>query len=216
MGENCTCGSRIIVDASIQDDVVHALAGATASWTVGDPLDRSTRLGPLIEPSALERVLGYIEQAQATGANVVHGGRRVLESSGGRVVEPTILDDVKPDMPVVREEISGPVVSVVAFDDESEAVTIANDSTYGLAASVFTHDLDRAHRLARQLRAGTVAVNCYGEGDVTTPFGRLQAVRIRRPRQGHRGIRPVHRGQDHLDSSSEPALRLRTRRFARS
>jgi gamma-glutamyl-gamma-aminobutyraldehyde dehydrogenase len=171
MGENCTCGSRVLVDASIREELVSALAAVTPAWTVGDPLDRSTKIGPLIEPEAMQRVLGYIEQASAMGAQVAYGGRRVLEDTGGWFVEPTILDNVTPDMPAAREEIFGPVVSILAFEDESEAVAIANDSPYGLAASVFTHDLDRAHRLAREIRAGTVAVNCYGEGDITTPFG---------------------------------------------
>jgi 4-(gamma-glutamylamino)butanal dehydrogenase len=95
----------------------------------------------------------------------------VLEDTGGWYVEPTIIANVTPDMAVAREEIFGPVVSVLAFDTEAEALALANDSSYGLAASIFTHDLDVAHRLAREVRAGTVTVNCYGEGDITTPFG---------------------------------------------
>jgi 4-(gamma-glutamylamino)butanal dehydrogenase len=170
-GQNCTCGSRILVDERIQGDLLEALDEAAGAWRVGDPLDRETKIGPLIEPAALQRVVGYIGGAQDAGARLVHGGKRILEDTGGWFVEPTIFADVAPDMAIAREEIFGPVVSVLSFRDEAEAVAMANDTPYGLAASIYTHDLDAAHRLARDVRAGTVAVNCYSEGDITTPFG---------------------------------------------
>jgi gamma-glutamyl-gamma-aminobutyraldehyde dehydrogenase len=170
-GQNCTAGSRILVQRGLHDPLVEALAAASAEWTVGDPLDRATKLGPLIEPAAMDRVLGYIEGAKEGGARIAAGGHRVREESGGWFVAPTVIDDVTPEMPVAREEIFGPVTSVVSFDTEEDALRIANDSSYGLQASIFTHDLDTAHRFARKVRAGTVTVNCYGEGDVTTPFG---------------------------------------------
>jgi gamma-glutamyl-gamma-aminobutyraldehyde dehydrogenase len=170
-GQNCTCGSRILVDRSLEADLLDALSDATGQWRVGDPLDRETRMGPLIEASALDRVLSYIDGAADAGATIVSGGRRVFEDTGGWYVQPTIIGNVTPEMAVAREEIFGPVVSVLSFADKAEAVALANDSAYGLAASIFTHDLDTAHRLAREVRAGTVTVNCYGEGDITTPFG---------------------------------------------
>ncbi len=116
-------------------------------------------------------MLSYIGGASDAGATIVSGGSRVLQATGGWYVQPTIIGNVTHDMAVAREEIFGPVVSVLAFDTEAEAVALANDSTYGLAASIFTHDLDVAHRLAREVRARTVTVNCDGEGDITTPFG---------------------------------------------
>jgi gamma-glutamyl-gamma-aminobutyraldehyde dehydrogenase len=170
-GQNCTCGSRILVDRTVESELLQALSDAAAQWRVGDPLDRETRMGPLIEASALDRVLSYIEGAAEAGATIVSGGKRALEETGGWFVEPTIIGNVTPDMAVAREEIFGPVVAVLPFANEDDAVALANQSTYGLAASIFTHDLDTAHRLAREVRAGTVTVNCYGEGDVTTPFG---------------------------------------------
>ena len=170
-GQNCTAGSRILVERSVHKDVVAALAATAAGLTVGEPLDHETRLGPVIEPEALERVLRYIDQAGSAGARVAFGGRRILTETGGWFVQPTVLDDVTPNMAVAREEIFGPVVSMMPFSTEEEAIALANDTDYGLAASVFTHDLDRAHRMARAIRAGTVAVNCYSEGDITTPFG---------------------------------------------
>jgi len=170
-GQNCTAGSRILVERSVRDQVIEALSATAAGLRVGDPLDHDTNLGAIIEPNALARILRYIDEAGAAGATVAFGGRRILEETGGWFVQPTILDNVTPDMAVAREEIFGPVVSMLTFDDEDEAVALANDTDYGLAASLFTHDLDRAHRMARAVRAGTVAVNCYSEGDITTPFG---------------------------------------------
>ncbi len=171
MGENCSCGSRLIVDRSVHDALVERLVAGTAAWTVGDPQDPATRLGPMIERPHLDKVLGYIATGRTEGARVVAGGSRTLEETGGYFVAPTILDDVSNTMTVAREEIFGPVISTIPVDGEAEAIALANQTSYGLAASVYTTDLDTAIRVARSLRAGTVGVNAYSEGDITTPFG---------------------------------------------
>ena len=170
-GQNCTAGSRILVHESIREEIVESLVSAVSEISVGDPSLPATRIGPVIEPEAMERILRYIKEGSADGATVETGGKQVLKESGGWFVPPTILNNVQPSMSVAREEIFGPVVSILGFSSEEEAIKIANDSEYGLAASVFTHDLDCAHRMARAVRAGTVSVNCYSEGSIATPFG---------------------------------------------
>ena len=119
----------------------------------------------------MEKVLGHIEQAKKDGARLIHGGRRVLVETGGYFVEPTIFDKVTPEMPLAREEVFGPVLAVLTFRTPEEAIAMANDTDYGLAASVFAKSNKTAHNAVRQVRAGTVSVNCYGEGDQGTPFG---------------------------------------------
>ena len=171
MGENCSAGSRLIVHRSVKDRVMEAVASELAQWSVGDPLDPSTKIGALISRGHMERVLDYIDIGRREGARVVTGGKRILEETGGWFVPPTILDSVRNDMRIAQEEIFGPVLSVIEFDTEAEGVAIANDTPYGLAASLYTRDLDVAHRVARDLRAGVVGVNAYSEGDMTTPFG---------------------------------------------
>jgi 4-(gamma-glutamylamino)butanal dehydrogenase len=170
-GENCSQGSRLIVHRSVQDELVERLAAGLAAWTVGDPMDPATRIGPMIEKPHLEKVMGFIDRGRAEGARVVSGGSRVLEDTGGYYVAPTIFDGVTNDMTIAREEIFGPVLSTIPFDSEEEGIRLANETAYGLAASVFTTNLDAAFRVARALRAGTVGVNAYSEGDITTPFG---------------------------------------------
>jgi gamma-glutamyl-gamma-aminobutyraldehyde dehydrogenase len=171
MGENCSQGSRLIVHRSVQDELVSRLADGLAAWPVGDPMEPSTRIGPMIEKPHLEKVMGYIDRGRSEGARVVSGGSRILEDSGGYFVAPTIFDGVTNDMTIAREEIFGPVLSTIPFETEEEGIRLANETAYGLAASVFTTDLDAAFRVARALRAGTVGVNAYSEGDITTPFG---------------------------------------------
>ena len=134
-------------------------------------MDPATRLGPMIDRPQLDKVMGYIERARGEGANVVSGGSRVLEDSGGYFVAPTIFDGVRNDMTIAREEIFGPVLSTIPFESEEEGIRLANETSFGLAAAVYTKDLDAAFRVARALRAGTVGVNAYSEGDITTPFG---------------------------------------------
>ncbi len=172
MGENCSAGSRLIVHRERKAEVLDALVAAVErDWIVGDPLDPATRIGPMISRSHMERVLEYIDIGRAEGARIATGGRRVREDSGGWFIEPTIFDGVRNDMRIAQEEIFGPVLSVIEFETEAEAVAIANDTPYGLGASLYTDDLNVAHRVARQLKAGTVGINCYSEGDLTTPFG---------------------------------------------
>jgi gamma-glutamyl-gamma-aminobutyraldehyde dehydrogenase len=170
-GENCSAGSRLIVHEAIKDRLLDALKAAFGGWTVGDPLDGGTRVGALIEEQHMAKVLGLIDRGRAEGARVTFGGGRTLEATGGWFVEPTIFEDVTNDMAIAREEIFGPVLSVIPFTDEAEAIRIANDTNYGLAASLYTDDLNAAHRVAKAIRAGTVSVNCYSEGDFAVPFG---------------------------------------------
>ncbi|MCX4161261.1 MULTISPECIES: aldehyde dehydrogenase [Paraburkholderia] len=170
MGEMCTAGSRLLVHRDIKDAFLERLAVAARGYTPGNPLDPQTSMGAIVDQVQLDRVLGYIEAGRAE-AKLLLGGSRVKQESGGFYIEPTVFD-VKPDAKIAREEIFGPVLSVITFDTVEEAVQIANDSDYGLAAAVWTANLTTAHEVARSLRAGTVWVNCYDEGgDMNFPFG---------------------------------------------
>ncbi|WP_431024131.1 aldehyde dehydrogenase [Halomonas sp. H5] len=172
MGENCSAGSRLIVHRSIKDDLVDEMQRQLENdWKTGDPLDPEVQLGALVERAHMEKVLGHIERAKAEGLRVVSGGERLREESGGYFVAPTIFDDVTPEAGIAREEIFGPVLAVIPFDTEEEAIAIANDTCYGLAASLWSEDLNTVHRMAAAIKAGTIAVNCFSEGDITTPFG---------------------------------------------
>jgi gamma-glutamyl-gamma-aminobutyraldehyde dehydrogenase len=170
-GENCSASSRLIVHEKVKDRLLDKIAPTFASWPVGDPLDTQTKIGAMIEERHLDKVLSYIDIGKKEGARLALGGRRVLEETGGYFVEPTVFDGVTNAMRIAREEIFGPVLSVITFKDAEEAVRLANDTSYGLASSVYTNDLNVAHKVARALRAGTVSVNCYSEGDFAVPFG---------------------------------------------
>ena len=170
MGENCSSNSRLIVQDSIKDKLLERILHRVRDWRTGDPLDPRNRLGAIVSKGQYDRILGFIEKGKAEGAEVVLGGD-ATEQGDGTFIAPTVFDGVKPDMTIAREEIFGPVLAIISVKTADEAVAVANDTHYGLAASVFTGNVRRAHRIARAIRAGTVTVNCYGEGDITTPFG---------------------------------------------
>ncbi len=170
-GEMCSAGSRLLLDAAIASPFLELLMEQARRYEPGDPLDPATRMGALVSAAQLERVLGSIRQAQADGARLLTGGRQCRQETGGWFVAPTIFDGVEPRSVLAQEEVFGPVLAVLSFRGEAEALAIANGTLYGLAAAVWTADLNRAHRFARELRAGTVWVNCFEEGDMTVPFG---------------------------------------------
>ncbi|MFF7415537.1 aldehyde dehydrogenase [Streptomyces lydicus] len=169
-GEMCTAPSRLLVHSSIADRVVDAVVERARTLRVGDPLDPVTEMGPVASARQLESVLDHITSAHRDGARLRTGGS-ALPDRGGFHLEPTVFDQVTPDMRLAREEVFGPVLAVLTFDTIEQAVALANDSDYGLAAGLWTADLSTAHRVARRLRAGTVWVNCYEEGGLNVPFG---------------------------------------------
>ena len=170
-GESCNAPSRVLVHDSIADEFVALLAAEAPQYLPGDPLDPSTVMGALVDEGQMRTVLSYIEAGNSEGARAVAGGRQARTETGGYYVEPTVFDGVNNQMKIAREEIFGPVMSIIRFADEAEAVKIANASPYGLQASVWSDNVNRAHRVARALRAGTVHVNQYDEDDITVPFG---------------------------------------------
>jgi (Z)-2-((N-methylformamido)methylene)-5-hydroxybutyrolactone dehydrogenase len=172
-GQTCIAGSRLLVQRSICDRFVERLVAFASTARLGDPSSPDTQVGPVTTPQQFEKVLGYIDIARAEGARVALGGKRAdgPECGAGWFVEPTILVGVDNTMRVAREEIFGPVLSVIPFDDEDEALAIANDSPYGLAAGVWTQDIRRAIRMSERLQAGTVWVNTYRAVSYLSPFG---------------------------------------------
>ncbi|MDZ7814290.1 MAG: aldehyde dehydrogenase [Ideonella sp.] len=170
-GESCNAPARVLVHERVAEAFTAMVAAEAPSYAPGNPLDTGTELGALVDETQMRTVLGYIEAGNAEGARCVAGGHQALAHTGGYYVEPTVFAGVSNGMKIAREEIFGPVMSIITFKTEQEAIALANSSSYGLQASVWSDGLNRAHRVARALRAGTVHVNQYDEDDITVPFG---------------------------------------------
>jgi len=170
-GEVCCAGTRLFVEQKMHDEFAHTLAKHASSMKVGNGLDPETRIGPLVSQEQYERVTGYLEVGKKEGAKPITGGEPAKGLGRGYFVQPTVFTGVKNDMRIAQEEIFGPVVSVIPFKDEHDAIFQGNNTFYGLAAGVWTRDVSKAHRVARALRAGTVWVNCYNVFDAAAPFG---------------------------------------------
>jgi len=171
-GEVCNAGSRLFVESKVQDEFLEKLGARAAKMRPADPLDPKTRMGAIVSQEQMQTVLGYIEAGKKEGAKLVAGGHRVRVDGGkGFFIEPTIFRDVRNDMKIAREEIFGPVLATLSFDDLDEVIEMANQNEYGLASAVWTRDVKKAHVVSRRLKAGTVWINTYGLMDASLPFG---------------------------------------------
>ncbi|MBN9274089.1 MAG: aldehyde dehydrogenase family protein, partial [Mesorhizobium sp.] len=170
-GQVCNAGSRLIVDEKVRDALFEKIAAHARSFTPGDPLDATTRMGSMVTEEQMDRVLGYIDAGRAEGATTLIGGSRVRVETGGFYIEPTIFDRVRNDMTIAREEIFGPVLSAITVKGFDEAMEVANDTIYGLAGAVWTGSVKNAHRAAKAIKAGVVWVNCFDRGSMAVPFG---------------------------------------------
>jgi len=185
-GEVCAAGSRLFVEKSIKDDFLSKLVDRTKKIQPMDPFDPKCRLGALVSDSQMEKVLGYIEKGKAEGAKLVAGGERANVGNGkGYFVQPTVFDGVTNEMTIAREEIFGPVLAAIEFGDAADAVAQANNNAYGLAAAVWTRDIGKAHRVARQIKAGTVWINTYNNYDPAAAFGGYKQSGFGRELSGH-------------------------------
>ncbi|HXM37364.1 MAG TPA: aldehyde dehydrogenase family protein [Gemmatimonadales bacterium] len=174
-GEVCAAGSRLLVEQSVHQQVIEQLAEGAKKMTPGDPLDKNTRLGALVSKKQQERVLSYIKKGVDEGAQLVAGGKAAKANGKGYYVEATVFDGVQPEMTIAREEIFGPVLAVLTFDGFDQGVKLANQTIYGLAAGIWTKDIQKAHRAAKAIRAGTVWINSYNFYDCGAPFGGFKA-----------------------------------------
>ncbi len=186
-GQRCTARTRLFLHESIHDNFMADFVAKTASIRIGDPLDWETQMGPVISPEQCDRVLTYVQAAKDGGADLAHGGRKVPEESlqNGNFVEPTVFDHVNNDMTIAQEEVFGPVLAVIPFKDDSEVLHMANDVIYGLAATMWTNDLKRAHRMAEGLQAGNVSINFPTVNPPEAPFGGFKQSGIGRELSRH-------------------------------
>lgn len=170
-GEVCSANSRLYVERSIHDEFMDRLISKARAWMPGDPLNPNSAAGAIVDSEQTARIMSAIGHARDDGAKLLCGGEQLVFNGSSNFIQPTIFGDVTQDMNICRDEVFGPVLAVSAFDSEEEAVSLANNSIYGLAASVWSDDFNRAHRVARALNVGTVSVNTVDALDVTVPFG---------------------------------------------
>lgn len=171
MGENCTQNSRIIIHKDIKDKLVPKLLVEVEKWKAGNPLDPSNLHGALIERSHMEKILEYIEIGKNEGARLLYGGEQILKETGGNFLKPAVFDECSQSMRIIKEEIFGPVFGIETYTSIDEAIAMANDTEYGLQASVWSDNIHKVQTLTSGIKAGVISVNHFSEGDMTTPFG---------------------------------------------